>query len=168
MSLTFASWNQTRCPGTRRLRPATLLDFPRDLTADIDGALRFKAIERLPHSRATPPRLAGEVLSPCPLENVLEFVGDELDGMPDRRDVYPRDHDASGIRSHPRAGSTLRIAGLAPFEDHNRGHIGEFETLLAERRRPFPAFFDDAEERWLDHEPARPGRNANRYRILLF
>jgi hypothetical protein len=42
-------------------------------------------------------------------------VGDELDGMPDRWDVYHPDYDASGIRSHPRAGPTLRIAGLAPF-----------------------------------------------------
>jgi hypothetical protein len=165
--VTYAALNSS-LPWDSAAAPGGSGRFPRDLTTDIDGPLRFKAIERVPHPRAVPPRLGGEVLPPCPLENVLELVGDELDGMPDRWDVYPPDYDASGIRSHPRAGPTLRIAGLAPFEDDNRGRIGEFETLLAKRRRPLPAFFDDAEERWLDDEPARPRRNANRCRILLF
>ena len=81
--------------------------------------------------------------------------------QPRRRDVHRGDYDAGGIRAHPRAGSTLRIPGLAPFEHDDGGGIGEFAALAAERR-PFPAVLDHPEECWLDDEPAGPRWNAIR------
>jgi hypothetical protein len=93
---------------------------------------------------------------------VLELVCDEFDGSTDRRDVHHSDYDAGGIRAHPCAGPTLRIPRLAPFEHDDGGGVGEFATLAAERRRPFPAFLDHPEECWLDDEPTGPRWNANR------
>ena len=174
-----ASWNRVKgwlrqadrlvtSPVIDSASATALLDFPCHLTPCIDGPLRLKAIERLPYLRVAATRLDGEVLSPTPLENVLELVSDQFDRMTDRRNVHPGDYSARGIRAYSRAGPALRITRFAPFEDDDGGRISEFATLSAERRRPFPAVLDHTEEGWLDDEPTRPARHSNRIGFLEF
>ena len=141
-------------------RSTTALDLTRHLTTDIDCALRFEATERLPHPGVAPARLGGQVQPPGLLEDVLEFVRDELDGVADRRNGHHCDNDASGIQSHTRRSPTLRIRGLAPHKHDDGMRVGELATLVTERRRPFPGFLNDAEQGWLDDESTGPRRNS--------